>query len=152
MGEKRVGAGKHVYLLIAGLSLFLSGCTLFNKATGPGETREALNRAQALLSQGDYEGSMRENQQALALAGNVSPADEAIFNMGLIYAHVGNPKKDYRKAIGLFRRVVKEYPESPLVEQAKSWVGVLQTNEKLTQMIEKSKKVDLEIEEKKRER
>lgn len=107
-------------------------------------------RGQRLLAQGDYESSMKENQRVLSLFPDGSPADEAIFNMGLVYAHAGNPKRDYRKAMGLFRKLISEYPQSPLVEQAKAWLGVLQMNEKLNQMLDKSKQVDIEIEERKR--
>lgn len=107
-------------------------------------------RGQKLLAQGDYEGSLKENQRVLSISPDGPPADEAVFNMGLIYAHAGNPKRDYRKAMGFFRKLISEYPQSPLVEQAKVWVGVLHLNEKLSQMLDKSKQVDIEIEEMKR--
>jgi hypothetical protein len=47
--------------------------------------------------------------------------------------------------------MMQYYPKSPLVEQAKIWVEMLQENERLNQIIEKSKQVDIEIEQKKRE-
>ena len=77
---------------------------------------------------------------------------EALFNMGLIYAHSGNPKKDFEKSIEFFKKLIKDYPESPLIEQSKIWVEVLQKNEELNQVIQKLKQVDIEIEEKKREK
>jgi tetratricopeptide (TPR) repeat protein len=117
-----------------------------------GEARDHLLRGQKLLAQGDYEGSLAENQKVLALSTHRPPEDEALFNMGLIYAHVDNPKKDYGKSLDYFKRMMKGYPKSPFVEQAKIWMGVLQENEKLNQIIEKSKQVDIEIEEKKREK
>lgn len=100
------------------------------------------------------------------LSAGGTPGDEALFNMGLIAVHPGNPKRDQAKSIGLFKRVLTEHPESPLVGQAKIWIEVITENEKarkvcaetvhenarLRQMIEESKKVDIEIEEKKRER
>jgi len=50
------------------------------------------------------------------------------------------------------------YPQSPLVVQAKIWIGILQENERLNNEIEelnkaikKTKEVDIEIEEKKKE-
>ena len=116
------------------------------------KTNEYLLRGQKLLAQGNYEASLRENQKTLSLSANNPPGDEALFNMGLIYAHSGNPKKDYGKSIDFFKRLLKDYPQSPLVEQAKIWIGVLQENEKLIQMLEKSKEVDIKIEEKKREK
>jgi tetratricopeptide (TPR) repeat protein len=104
-----------------------------------------LHFAQQLLGKGDYEGSLRESQKVLELAKDNSPADTAVFHMGLIYAHPNNPKKDNKRAIGFFGRVVKSYPDSPWIEQAKIWVGVLDGVEKL-------KQVDIEIEERKRDR
>ena len=112
------------------------------------ELREAdahLQLAQQLLGKGDYESSLRESQKVLTLAKDNAPADAAVFHMGLIYAHPNNPKKDNKRAIGFFSRVIKSYPESPWVEQAKIWVGVLDSVEKL-------KQVDIEIEERKRDR
>lgn len=113
---------------------------------------EYLFRGQKLLTQGDYEGSFRENQKTLSVSAHRPPGDEALFNMGLIYAHSGNPKKDYGKSLDFFKKLLKDFPQSPLVEQAKIWIGVLQENENLTQMLEKSKQVDIEIEERKREK
>jgi TolA-binding protein len=117
-----------------------------------GEARERLLRGQKLLSQGDYEGSLAENQKVLTLSARRPPEDEALFNTGLIYAHFDNPKKDYGKSLDYFKRMIKDYPKSPLSEQAKIWIGVLQENEKLNQILEKSKQVDIEIEEMKREK
>ena len=177
MGRKPSRTGQHVHIYFA-LLILVSGCALFKKATPeeprvaleppvvvpepapeqdpavlvePKEVRERreaqeyLQLAQNLLAKGDYEGSVRESQKALTLAKNQAPGDEALFNMGLVYAHPKNPKKDNKRAIGFFSRVVKSYPESPWTEQAKIWVGVLDGMEKL-------KQVDIEIEEKKRDR
>jgi len=116
------------------------------------EVREPALRGQKLLSQGDYEGFLKENEKALSLSGNKSAKDEALFNLGLAFAHPGNPKKDYGKSISFFKRLLKDYPQSPLSDQAKVWLEVLDENEKLIQMIEKSKQIDLEIEERKREK
>jgi tetratricopeptide (TPR) repeat protein len=116
-----------------------------------GEAREHLLRSQKLLAQGDYEGSITENQKVLTLSTRQPPEDEALFNIGLIYAHSNNPRKDYGKSLDYFKKMMQYYPKSPLVEQAKIWVEMLQENERLNQIIEKSKQVDIEIEQKKRE-
>jgi tetratricopeptide (TPR) repeat protein len=120
---------------------------------------ESLLRTHRLLAQGDYEEAVKENQKILSLFGQNFPEDEALFNLGLIYAYSGNPKKDYRKSSYFLKKLIKEFPQSFLAEQAKILVGMLQENEKLSrsieelnQVIEKSKQVDLEIEEKKREK
>ena len=159
MGRERTGAGKHVCLYLAGLSFFsLIGCAALDTGEKR-EVREHLIGGQRFLAKGDYEGALQENQKTLSLAAHGPYGDQALFNLGLIYAHYGNPKKDYGKSIAFFQKLVKEYPESPLIEQAKIWVGVLeandllhQVNDKLNEVIKKSKQVDIEIEKKKREK
>lgn len=177
MGGKSSRARQHVYICITLLILFCGGCGALSKKEVPKvnvpmpevvleplplpepppvieEPKEALDHreaneylilAQNLMSKGDYEGSLRESQKVLGLLNDQPPADTAIFNMGLIYAHPKNPKKDNKRAISFFSRVIKGYPDSPWAEQAKIWVGVLDGVEKL-------KQVDLEIEERKRDR
>jgi len=83
-----------------------------------------------LLADGDYKGALAENQAVFSETGRNRPADKALFNMGLIYAHYGNPDKDYVRALDYFNRLIDEYPKSPLVDQAKIWTGVLRDLEK----------------------
>jgi tetratricopeptide (TPR) repeat protein len=178
MGRKRFGTRKHLCICLA-LLVLGSGCTIFEKpppkpplpvepesivvppepvpppkpevTVEPPEVRErreaqeSLQLAQQLMARGDYDGALRESQKVLKQAKNQAPGDEALFNMGLVYVNPKNPKKDNRRAISFFNQVVKGYPDSPLTEQAKIWVGVLDGMEKL-------KQVDIEIEEKKRDR
>ncbi len=183
MGGKRPRARKLVYICTSGLIFFvLLSCAFFKEKEKVEVSREEVHtgkvrkenlpqkaetsavsehllRARKLLEQRDYDGSLKENQKILSLSDQNHAGDEALFNMGLIYAHFGNPKKDYGKSIGFFRKLVKEYPQSPFVEQAKIWTGILQENEKLSQtiqklnqVIEESKRVDIEVEERKREK
>jgi len=123
------------------------------------EIREVLFRSQKLLADGNYEESLKENQKVIFFSGKNPPGDEALFNIGLIYAHFGNPRRDYGKALLSFNKLMKDFPQSPFVEQARIWVGMLQENQKLNQTIQKlnqvleeSKQVDIEIEERKREK
>ncbi len=122
------------------------------KVESRGEAQESLHRGQRLLAQGDFEGAIGEHQRALGLAHRKAPRDEILFHLGLIYAHPNNPKKDYAKSLDFFKRLIKDHPKSPLSDQAKTWMGILQENEKLNEVIQKSKQVDLEIEERKREK
>ena len=124
------------------MALMLSAC--FPIGTAPGEDAYAhLDRIEPLMAQHDFEGALREGQEVLALSPKAAPGDEALFDMALVHAHYANPKKDYRRSIGLFSRVVKEFPRSPRVEEARIWVGVLEA-------IEKAKQVDADIEERKK--
>jgi len=118
----------------------------------PVAARENLLRAQKLLGQGDYEGSINESQKVLSTSARRPPEDEALLNLGLIYAHPGNPKKDYGKSLEFFRRLIRNYPGGVLAEQAKIWVEVLEENEELNWVIQRLKQVDIEIEERKREK
>jgi outer membrane protein assembly factor BamD (BamD/ComL family) len=117
-----------------------------------GEGRENLIRSQKLLVRGNYEGAIVENQKVLSLPDLRSPKDEALFNLGLIYAHFKNPRRDIEKSLEYFKRLIKHYPKSSFVEQAKTWVGILEENEELNYLIQKLKQVDIDIEEMKREK
>ena len=154
MGRKRSGTRQLVHLCLAEviLLLTLAGCSLFQLAPEDEPARQALARAKRLLAQQDYDGAARENQRAVTLANNKPPADEGIFYLGVINANTANPKRDNRLAAGYFNRVIREYPQSSWVDQAKAWVGVLQANDKLAETLEKSKQVDIEIEEKRRQK
>src|SRR5918999_243319 len=117
MGGKSSRARQHFHICITLLTFFFGGCTVIKKelpeakapepppvvepavvpappeVAAPAENlerREADERlilAQNLLAKGDYEGSLRESQRVVVLSKDQSPADTAIFNMGLVYAH-----------------------------------------------------------------
>lgn len=113
---------------------------------------DRLLRSKKLFHLGDYAGSLKESQRILSLPGKHSLKDQALFHMGLIYAYVENPQRDFGKALGSFKKILKDYPKSPLADEAKVWAGMLQENLKLSQVIEKTKQVDISVEEKKREK
>jgi tetratricopeptide (TPR) repeat protein len=123
------------------------------------EAHQPLINSRGLLLQGKFEEASKEIQKLLAPSPRHPLEDEALFQMGLIYAHPGNSKKDYGKSISYFKKLMKDYPQSPWSDMAKIWTGMIHENEKLnqavdklSQTIEKSKQVDIEIEEKKREK
>lgn len=174
MGRKPTWKRKFVHCCLAGFIIFsLSGCLLFRekktvriKKEEFQQTREAkekqgedLQKVESLIDQNDFEGALKEYQKILTQYGKNPPADEALYQMGMIYSHYRNPKKDYGRSLILFRRLIKDYPNSIKAEQAKLWIGLLQEHERLTQTIQKlqqtleeTKKVDIEIEEKKKEK
>lgn len=123
------------------------------------KARQPLLNSRELLLQGKYEEASKEIQKSLAPSPRHPPEDESLFQMGLIYAHPGNSKKDYGKSVSYFKKLIKDYPQSPWSDMAKIWTGMIHENERLNQAvdklshtIEKSKQVDIEIEEKKREK
>jgi len=140
------------------IAVCLGGCAVVKSLEAKKETRACLIRAQRLFDQGDYEGSLKENQKVLSLYNDVPPGDEALFNIAVIYAHAGYPKRDYRKSLVLFMRLGKKFPQSPWGRQAGIWVGIIRENERLNKEVEelnqtlkKSKQVDIEIDKKRKE-
>ena len=124
MGRKPVRPGQCVYFCLAVL-VFLCGCTLFEESNRRQQLRETLASGQQLLVRGDYDGSLKAFESVVAIAQNQPPADVATYNIGLVFAHPHNPKKDVRQAIGTLNQVIAKYPESAWAEQARVWVGVL---------------------------
>ena len=201
MGGKSGRAGKHLCLCLTLLSVFSSGCSLLRDWREQRQIRDSMLEGHSLFVYGDYDGAFAKYREALALAGDHAPADAAVYNIGLIYAHPSNPKGDHRKAIDLFSKVISDYAQSPWAEQARVMVGLLrqfeiskqeaevireameeskeaiersrqdaekfrlaaekskqevdrtrQEIEKSRQVLEKANQIDIEIEQKKRER
>jgi tetratricopeptide (TPR) repeat protein len=127
LGRKRTRRWQYLYLCFVSLVFIcFYGCAAINGIKNSIEGHEALQRSRKLLIQGDYDGALKENQKIISSANAGSPKDKALFNQGLIYAHFGNPRKDYQKALGCFEKLAREYPQSPLAEQARTWAGVLE--------------------------
>jgi len=144
MGRKRSGAWKQIYLCVA-ILIFLSpwACTLKKMmstemidVTGD-EAKAHLVLGRTYLALGEYGSALRENEKVISLAGKKVLVDEALFYIGLIHAHPANPERDYGKSMVSFRRLITDYPGSPMVEQAKIVVGLLQANDKISRTIEK---------------
>ena len=125
MGRERTRKGKHLLFYPAcciALVFGLWGCAHFQEKW-EGEWRLAM--AGTLLAEGKYDESIREAKEVLRLYPR-SLGDKALFRMGLIYAYPGNPDQDYERSLKRFQRVIKEYPQSKLKDQAKAWAYVLQ--------------------------
>lgn len=143
MGRKRSGKRQHLHLSVACLILFIvAACAPLTQMFAEPKECYHLTRLDDFIRRGDFDGAMKQCQEILARSPKMPPGDEALMDMGLISAHYANPKKDYKKALGYFMRIEKEFPQSPFVEEAKIWTSVLQA-------FEKAKQVDIEIEEKK---
>ena len=162
MGRKRTGKGKHLLCIFAGLIVSIAlGCATVVEVDRPAADRLAADRLAAdrlaadrlaadrlvvdlknaadLYARGDFESSLRINQGVASQCDHKVPGDQALFNMGLILASQNYSRKDYTRSRAMFQRVIKEYPESPLVAQSRTWIGVLS-------VIERSKEADIEVE------
>ena len=161
MGRKRTGPGKYIYVCIAFLICFLiSGCVASVGNVETQTTQRDIPRWRFLKAD-----DSQEDQQNLFSSEKISSNDEDLFNTGISYSDPGNPAKDPNKSMAAFKKLVTEHSKSSwayrghviseiLQENAKlkkQGTDLLQENAKLKEIIEQSKKVDIEIEKKKRE-
>jgi len=84
-------------------AVLLCGCSQF-------QVRSTLREANDFSSQGNYEASLRQYERIMERY--PAAGDRVLFEMGIIYAHPKNERKDYRKALGCFQKLIEKYPES----------------------------------------
>ena len=101
------------------------------------EARAHLALGRELLSEGNYKGALTETEKVLLLAGKDMPVGESLFYIGLIYAHPENPARDYEKSMASFEKLIREYPENPLAEEAQTVVGLIRENIRLNRAMER---------------
>jgi hypothetical protein len=87
--------------------------------------------APIVIAPANFDAALKENQTALA-AGKIAP-DIGLYNIGFIWAHPSNPKRDSSKAIHSFQTLVGEHPRSSLLEPAKTWIQVLEQQQKISE-------------------
>jgi hypothetical protein len=178
MGGEPTRRGNAVYLCVAFL-IFLSplACTIGKTGAITDVTGEEawghLSLGRKFLAEGNFNSALRENEAVLALAGINTPMDESLFYIGLIHAHPANPARNDGKSLTAFRKLIRDYPESTLADQAKAIAGLIQENDRLRDRVEKMngevdrltndvgrlnrligelKKVDIDVEQKRREK
>jgi hypothetical protein len=121
------------------LALFiLTSCTTVRESFKSSPTERAaekrtdqFERSKALVAEGNYDEAYNENQKIL-FEGKGAP-DVALFNMGMVSASPLNPRKNYPRALVSFKTLVKNHPQSPLTEQAKIWIQVLEEHQKIAE-------------------
>ncbi|HNR14203.1 MAG TPA: hypothetical protein PLG17_04985 [Thermodesulfobacteriota bacterium] len=126
MGRERATKRKRFYLCLASLILALScACTAERTCAPENPAQEHLVCGKELLSRKDFEPALTEFQLALSLAGPLPPGDEALYGIGLVYAHEDNPAKDLAASQQQFAHLVSEYPASPFAPEAEIWILML---------------------------
>lgn len=104
------GDGPHLsYLFVYCVltALLISGCS--HRSEGPPVKSISLE-ANDFFTQGNYEASLEKYEKAIEK--EPEAADRLLFEMGIIYAHPGNERKDYEKALECFRKIVSDFPDS----------------------------------------
>ena len=114
------------------VAVMLSGCSI-------AEHGNVRSEPAAVVTQpGNFDTALRKNEAELV--GRATPADVRLYNIGFILAHPGNPKRDPARALQSFRTLVAEHPRSAFTEQAKSWIIVLEEQQKVS--LERQKLLD----------
>ena len=102
----------------------------------------SVTKHKRVVENQNFEEAVEKNLQILDKTGEKKPADEALYNLGLIYAHVDNPAKDFNKSQAYFQTLTQKFPDSELAEEAQIWLGLFETIEKIQQ-------IDIDIEKQK---
>jgi hypothetical protein len=142
MGQERSGKREHLFLCIAcclSISLWLCGCV---PSLRQWQGEQALKEAKDLRSTGDYSASEKKTLGVLEDFPQTL-GDEALFQLGLIYALPKNPKAEYEKSRVFFEKLVTVYPDSSRKEEALAWLLALDKitgNEKETFELQKKVK------------
>ena len=136
MGTKQTWKRKHLFLHLAGIGLLpfvIFGCLHFSETH---QGQKLLDEGMDQMVNRQYEASMEKNLSVLN-SYPASLADQALFQLGLLYAHPGNPNQDYEKSLGSFNKIINEFSKSRLRYQAQLWVLYISDD------IEKEQKINM---------
>ncbi len=88
-------------------TILLSACSHFHDVR---QAKTTFAEANDLFHQGSYAASLDKYSEIIEKY--PAKADRALFEMGIVYAHPRNERKDYRKSLDCFQKLIKEYPGS----------------------------------------
>jgi lipoprotein-anchoring transpeptidase ErfK/SrfK len=94
-----------IFLVMA--PILLSGCSHINDGR---QAKTTFAEANDLFHQGSYTASLEKYSEIIEKY--PAKADRALFEMGIVYAHPKNERKDYQKSLECFQKLIKEYPGS----------------------------------------
>jgi hypothetical protein len=124
------------------------------------------------MQTGKYAEFRDENENLLQQCKDTSDCEVALFNLGFVHAYPRSPYRNSATALRYFDELVKKYPTSPWAYQGRMWVALIRENlalaEKRRQLqgslrssdaerrtlrdqLDRSRQIDLEMEQKERE-
>jgi outer membrane protein assembly factor BamD (BamD/ComL family) len=136
----------------------------------PWQARHQIEGAKVLLKKGDFDAALKDTEAVLRTSPETM-GDEALYLIGIIYAHPQNPGSNWQRALESFQTLIEKYPGSEFVQASEAWSSLLlkitETEREIAQLkdmintkqgevenlknqIDNLKKIDLGIEEKKR--
>jgi hypothetical protein len=153
MGRKHSRQRQHVFLYIAcWLSVWLvaAGCTRLHhpgegcaRLHNPGEEEKLVVQAKSSFAKSDFTTSVTRWREILDSFPDTY-GDQALYAMGLAYAFPEYSDANYDTSLNLFKMLIKEYPESVYITEAKIWISILErTVEKEKEVEEKNTKIEL---------
>lgn len=102
-----------------------AGCATITTFQMKSQAHKHLELAGDLTSKGNYEGALKAYNEILRRFPEDSPGDSALFHMGLLWARVDNPQKNYKKALNCFRRLLTDFPRSALRDEVRVWINAI---------------------------
>jgi tetratricopeptide (TPR) repeat protein len=107
-GLNATSGHRHALFFCVLLTAFcISGCS----HSGEGSKAASIAaQATVLFAQGNYEASLGQYEKLIEK--EPQAADRVLFEMGILYAHPLNSRKNYQKALECFHKIIGEVPES----------------------------------------
>ena len=128
MGKKRKRNGKHLFLhgaCLLAVFILNAACAHTLNLPKKWQGHKHLERAETLATKGDFEEALKADEEVLRLFPEASPGDRALFHMGVVWAHPDNPGQNYENALACFKRLVRDFPQSALREEARVWENAM---------------------------
>lgn len=126
MGREHAGKGKQLLLYLAAgmmLSVLLPGC-MQNFSSWQG--REKLRKSDLLIQAGDFQFALAQYMEVYRDYHDLL-GDQALFQIGLLYAHPQNPDANHPEAIRTFQKIAEEFPRSNIRNEAEVCAHILRT-------------------------
>lgn len=154
-----------VLLGLLGLNGCASGLSKLDRCRPPFPPQDVMKSSQ-------YEEFLAKNKQALEACSSRQSCEDALFNLGFVYAYSQSPYHDASRALRYFGRLVKNYPQSPRASEAVAWMAFINRNlalerrqhalqtqlkektatiDKLHKQMQRSREIDVEIGRKERQ-
>lgn len=77
----------------------------------------------------NFEAELKANQEAMRR--ERIARDRGLFRIGAILAHPSNPRRDPARAIQSFKALITEHPRSPMIDQSRLWIELLEHEQKI---------------------
>ncbi len=123
MGRKPTGKRQYLFLhFTLWVSAFL-GVAACGLSTVQLRERE-MQVARESMAREDFETALEKNRELFTFHLNTM-GDQALFMMGVLYAHPNNPGADLERSMEHFQRMLTLFPESERAPEARVWVLIL---------------------------